>query len=840
MKLYHHSDVADLDTKGIDPKFHGTGTSGNERKRMALPDYQQRSYFYNTPDTPEPRLKSKAYRYEHDEPDEGIYDLHTDKDNLKAGAMWGNHVDLNSYENAVKQKGYKGFTNSGHELGRHVVALFNAIKPKKSPMAKAKMPAQAQATSRWGDQVDPSHFAIHQDTQNPRDWMLQAKAGPLSQRKAGDGSSKTFYYFSHHPEMNAYGAKHASSEDADLHRHLFNKVLAPFLSKEPEHAGNPPTYEGITNQGAIRSEGKPNPYYDQNSNWTGKPQTKKEGTVNQLSVKKSEDLAKGKNQKEQRKAVFGDKAQPERTSEHRVKTMRNIKNFVQRHMGLKLETAAGKIDEATGELKTPLKDLPYNEQPYDIYTDKGVKEEKARLAQIKAENEARGPAPAAKGASSAEKNIERRKNKAEGKTAVRRVDHKPDWRSGNLQTQPSPDAAVHEVAHIMTAKDNQGLGETQTDMDREFGAAIKNHGFLTQKRTQGEIQPMAAENKMRRLMGLPANRQFINPKPMSEHDRPVEQAIDQPTPRFVRGKAGDKSVDLMRQARLLNPRNAEQIDKFKRGEIEFDKEKGWQPRTDINAKINQRARAIVNDPNPETQFARKDRDTLMRSEDEGNLMKSETYNDQVNKRAKEIKDAAKDKKEPSMPDQIAKIKKDYGLHKSIAGLGGHLGHMLKCMRGPSAPMDKSGHQPHPGPSIPDWAQKVYSTPEKKQPQQPAPKPMEKTGQPPHELWQMTRAEYDAKHGKPKKNNTVTGGFHPHASAVETAVNRGHPVPQHVLADYPHLAPKPIEKSWPVPGMVPPSGDKSKLSHSLKKMTESLRGGKLEKDMGTMAGFKGTK
>jgi hypothetical protein len=56
-----------------------------------------------------------------------------------------------------------------------------------------------------------------------------------------------------------------------------------------------------------------------------------------------------------------------------------------------------------------------------------------------------------------------------------------------------------------------------------------------------------------------------------------------------------------------------------------------------------------------------------------------------------------------------------------------------------------------------------------------------------ELWQMTKAEYETLHGKPRKNTTGTGGFSPHKSAVEIALNRGLPVPSAVLADYPGLS-----------------------------------------------------
>ena len=54
------------------------------------------------------------------------------------------------------------------------------------------------------------------------------------------------------------------------------------------------------------------------------------------------------------------------------------------------------------------------------------------------------------------------------------------------------------------------------------------------------------------------------------------------------------------------------------------------------------------------------------------------------------------------------------------------------------------------------------------------------------LHHMTREEHDSVHGKPKKNTTVTGGFHPHKNAIETAINQGKEIPDEVLDDYPDL------------------------------------------------------
>lgn len=58
-----------------------------------------------------------------------------------------------------------------------------------------------------------------------------------------------------------------------------------------------------------------------------------------------------------------------------------------------------------------------------------------------------------------------------------------------------------------------------------------------------------------------------------------------------------------------------------------------------------------------------------------------------------------------------------------------------------------------------------------------------------QVWEMTKNEYEKKFGKPKQNTSLTGGFHPHKEAVDTALNQGKKVPANVLKDYPDLIKK---------------------------------------------------
>lgn len=159
---------------------------------------------------------------------------------------------------------------------------------------------------------------------------------------------------------------------------------------------------------------------------------------------------------------------------------------------------------------------------------------------------------------------------------------KPDWTTGYLEYEPNPDAAVHELAHLVLAPMGMSLADIQKDMDLQFGFSISTHGYMKQKRTLFEVMPMAMEQKLRRLMGLPASTKFIK---VTEGQSP-RLGIDTGLP--IADRVGDK--DLIRCSRNLDKGCLERLDMILNGEIVFDKVKGWYYSKDINAKINRRAR----------------------------------------------------------------------------------------------------------------------------------------------------------------------------------------------------------------------------------------------------------
>jgi hypothetical protein len=159
---------------------------------------------------------------------------------------------------------------------------------------------------------------------------------------------------------------------------------------------------------------------------------------------------------------------------------------------------------------------------------------------------------------------------------------KPDWTTGYLEYEPNPDAAIHEVAHVFLAPIGVSLAEIQKEMDAQFGFAQSHYGYMKQKRTVFEVLPMAMEQKVRRLMGLPASTKFVK---VSKTDGP-RTGIDTGLPIAVR--VGDK--DLIRCSKNLDAGCLERLEMILNGEIKFDKDKGWYYSNSIDAKINRRAR----------------------------------------------------------------------------------------------------------------------------------------------------------------------------------------------------------------------------------------------------------
>lgn len=239
----------------------------------------------------------------------------------------------------------------------------------------------------------------------------------------------------------------------------------------------------------------------------------------ELPLQKSEELEKmSRNVREQRAKVFGTKANPSLGSSMRDKHIEHISRFARRFLNLDLQPSGGKIDPATGDRKS--------ENP---------------------------------------------------KVGV----DKPDWRSGKLEAQWNPEAIIHEIAHLMLLPMGVGLKEGQQLMDKEYGRVQSQHGYMQQKRSQGEVQPMAAEQIIRRHLGLPASKIGI---PVELPDDPPRVSVEDPNvvignrvPQKTRS-GETKWVDLIRQSKFLNPENRQRLDDIFSGKITFHPEQGWTPK----------------------------------------------------------------------------------------------------------------------------------------------------------------------------------------------------------------------------------------------------------------------
>lgn len=264
----------------------------------------------------------------------------------------------------------------------------------------------------------------------------------------------------------------------------------------------------------------------------------------------SKDLDKSKNVREQKKKIFGTDANAPRLSDRRMKMMQQIRDFAEKKFGLPFVTAEGKRD-ASGKMREDKENQP----AFDVYTPEGQDAERKLLARQK-------------------------------KKGIKRVDPRPDWRSGRLESQPSPAAAVHEAAHLYLAPEGMTPAIFQEHMDKLWGESQSKYGHMQQKRTSGEIQPMSVENPIRRELGIPANR---TTKPVKRQ----ETALDYKGDRFVEGKdpKGRKAF-YDRQSRLMTPETKERVEQVREGSLKFHPQKGWYKDSSPDSLINLRGRGL--------------------------------------------------------------------------------------------------------------------------------------------------------------------------------------------------------------------------------------------------------
>ena len=256
------------------------------------------------------------------------------------------------------------------------------------------------------------------------------------------------------------------------------------------------------------------------------PQDLQVRTPQQLSGKLAAgELEKSKNVREQKKRLFGTKGMPTK-KEHRDNQIQALKDIAQRRYGLEVHPSGGKIDEKTGQRRDP----------------------------------------------NAEVGVD-----------------KPDWRSGRLESQWGPDPIAHELGHLEVVPRGINLPDTQRYMDQQFKDVQRDYGYMKQKQSQGEVQPMAAENPIRRRAGLPAT--SVGPK--VDKDAPPRRAVDTGDVIGTRVKRGKNYYDLIRQSRFLSPENRERMQQVDEGSLKYNPEQGWVEDSSPDALVNLRGRGKV-------------------------------------------------------------------------------------------------------------------------------------------------------------------------------------------------------------------------------------------------------
>ena len=235
---------------------------------------------------------------------------------------------------------------------------------------------------------------------------------------------------------------------------------------------------------------------------------------------------------------------------------------------------------------------------------------------------------------------------------------KPDWKTGNLEYQGNPDAAIHEAGHFEQIPEGRTMEEHQAHMDRRFGEINRDYGYLKAKQTQDEIQPQAAENPLRRRLGLPANTTEVlvtepgkkrgrRPEPGDE----IPRALDTGDLMAVKGKKQGKDVFLRRQSRLLSDENRERLNQIDTGELVYDRDLGWIEGSSPDAKINQKVRL-----GPKEYFRRK---LKKLQEEKDRQMEEEPLASSIDERVKKLKQKYTPKQEPSIQNRVQQIKDQF-------------------------------------------------------------------------------------------------------------------------------------------------------------------------------------
>ena len=435
-----------------------------------------------------------------------------------------------------------GLTPPTISSSRVIVGYFSN-KIKKKPKKAKQMDLSKQEHTPFSDSQDidnylkSGQFSIM--TGHKSDSMSPEDSTKAHQNLINDVTKMGFKFTPIHGRWNGNDAE-ASLMIHGIPRHKADELAQKY--KQDAHVySNKGKHTMVDNKGGVHTSGMDH-HIDEHLHDNFSEITTHDGKKHRFqlnvgygtdAIKKNEDLTKtSKNVKEQKKKLFGTQGNPA-SGKNRDKQIAQQQTFAQKRYGVTLSPSKGKINQKTGKRK-------------------------------------------------------------EG--AVEGID-KPDWRGGNLESQWNPGAITHELGHFEQMPEGVTTKEHQTIMDKQVGEAVKTGGGPTASfKHPAEVQARAAENPLRRRMGLPALTTNVKVK---EGEGPrIQLGSDKPAAVRYKDKKG-QTVDQLKSAKLLSPENKERMDMIDNGELVFDKTKGvWETGNTPDAKINARAREAAKKMNP--------------------------------------------------------------------------------------------------------------------------------------------------------------------------------------------------------------------------------------------------
>jgi hypothetical protein len=289
---------------------------------------------------------------------------------------------------------------------------------------------------------------------------------------------------------------------------------------------------------------------------------------------KLSEMEKSKNVREQRKRIFGESGEPnpdrKASKPFYQKQAQALNRLSEKRYGMP-------IAEATGKFQYTLRDV----------NKMRAKQGKAPITIEEARNHPDYEVANPKVTTADAEMIRLREQKS---------NPKPDWRSGQFQAQRHVGAKAHEMGHLEISPENKPIGDLQTVMDEGSSIAGSKYQGMP-KQTEYEVQPMAAEEAIRRRAGIPQfNRpQYGDPRRGHATEELTEQSPERTTldtgrkyGKRLKDKEG-KLYDLVGMSSNLSDVNRQRMKDIDEGILTFHPEHGWQQSQSPDALINLRA-----------------------------------------------------------------------------------------------------------------------------------------------------------------------------------------------------------------------------------------------------------